>query len=81
MTVVRAAALMNTKNRNPQKRPPAMLLKMLGRVMKMRPGPASGVTPKAKQAGKMMRPAVRATKVSRTTMSTDSCVRERSFFR
>ena len=34
-----------------------------------------------KQAGKMMRPAVSATKVSRPTMMADSEVRERSFLR
>ena len=42
----------------------AMWLKMLGRVTKIRFGPLSGDTPNAKQAGKMIRPAVKATKVS-----------------
>ena len=32
--------------------------------MKMRDGPASGCTPKEKQAGKMMRPLASATRVS-----------------
>ncbi len=56
----------------PQMRPPAMFTKMLGRVTKMSPGPAPGSTPKEKQAGKMMMPAMMATKVSRPQMRTAS---------
>ncbi len=41
----------------------------------MREGPLSGWTPKEKQAGKMISPAIRATKVSRAQMRTASLVR------
>ena len=41
----------------------------------MRDGPASGSTPKEKQAGKMIRPAINATKVSSEQMRTASLVR------
>ena len=68
MTVDRAAKDMNTKNREPQKRPKGILLKMFGRVTNTRPGPEPGLTPKAKQAGKMMRPAMSATTGSSRTM-------------
>ncbi len=72
MTVDRAAKAMNRKNRVPQNCPPHICWNTLGRVMKARPAPLSGCTPKAKQAGKMMRPAMRATKVSRAPMVTAS---------
>ena len=39
-TVDRAAKAMNRKNRLPHSRPSAMLAKILGRVMKIRLGPA-----------------------------------------
>ena len=71
-TVENAANAMNTKNRLPHRRPPAMWLKMLGRVTKMRFGPLSGDTSNAKHAGKMIRPAVNATKVSSTATLTAS---------
>ena len=48
--------------------------------MKMREGPLSGSTPKEKQAGKMMSPAISATKVSREQMRTASLVRVWSRF-
>jgi hypothetical protein len=64
MTVDRAAKAMNRKNRLPHSRPPAMRLKRLGRVMKISRGPLSALTPKAEQAGKMIRPEATATKVS-----------------
>ena len=66
ITVDRAAKDMNTKNKAPHTRPMGISLKTLGRVMKMRLGPESAATSKAKQAGKIMRPAVKATKVSST---------------
>ena len=78
MTVESAAQLMKTKKSVPQRMPPSMALKMLGRVMKIRPGPLSGATLKAKQAGKMIRPAMMATKVSRLMIHRASPVRERS---
>ncbi len=61
-TVENAANAMNTKNRLPHRRPIAMWLKMFGRVTKIRFGPLSGDTLNAKHAGKMIRPAVKATK-------------------
>ena len=42
ITVEMAAKDMNRKNRVPQILPPAICLKMLGKVMKIREGPASG---------------------------------------
>lgn len=68
MTVDRAAKERNTKNRAPHSWPRGISLKMLGRVMKIKDAPWSGDTPKAEQAGKMIRPATKATKVSRMPM-------------
>ena len=42
ITVESAANDMNTKNNAPQNLPPGILLNMLGRVMKISEGPASG---------------------------------------
>ena len=75
MTVDRAAKLMNRKKSAPKIRPPAIWLKMLGRVTNTSPGPSPGFTSKAKQAGKMTRPDSRATVVSRQQIRTDSPVR------
>ena len=76
MTVERAAKAIKTKKRKPHSRPPpGMALKTLGRVTKIRDGPWSGVTPKAKQAGKMMSPAIKATKVSSSETRMASPVR------
>lgn len=75
ITVEKLAKDMKRKKRAPHSRPPAMPRNTLGNVTKMREGPASGVTPKEKQAGKMMSPAIRATKVSSTQMRTASLVR------
>ena len=44
-TVESAAKAMNRKNREPHRRPSAMLAKMLGRVMKIRLGPLVWSTP------------------------------------
>ena len=78
MMVDRAAKLINTKNRVPQRRPPAIWLKIFGRVTKTSPGPSPGSTPKAKQAGKITSPAISATTVSRMQMFTDSPINVRS---
>ncbi len=78
ITVESAAKDKNRKNRVPQILPPAIWLKIWGRVMKIREGPASGSTPKAKQAGIMISPAINATKVSKIPMLMASPVRERS---
>ena len=75
MTVEKLAKVMNRKNRDPQRRPPAIFRKTLGRIMKISAGPCPGSTSKAKQAGKMIRPAIRATKVSSRQMRTASLVR------
>lgn len=65
MTVDSAAKDINTKNSAPHRRPPGMELNTLGRVMKIRFGPASGVTPKANAEGKMTKPTTKATNVSK----------------
>ena len=77
MTVVRAAKLMKIKKSMPHSWPPGILLNTLGRVTNTRPGPEPASTSKAKQAGKMMRPAMSATNVSSSKMWMDSPVRER----
>ena len=72
MTVDSAAKLMNRKNSVHHSWPKGIMSKTAGRVMKTRLGPAPGSTPKAKQLGKMIRPAMRATRVSMPAMRTDS---------
>ena len=67
---------MNRKNSAPHSRPPAMLTNTRGSVMKIRAGPLLASTPKEKQAGKMIMPDIRATKVSRQQIRTASPVRE-----
>ena len=74
MMVDRAAKLMKMKNRVPKMRPPAIWLKILGRVTNTSPGPSPGFTLKAKQAGKMIKPANRATRVSKRQIRMDSPV-------
>ena len=74
-TVVKLAKVIKRKKSAPQTRPPVMLTKTRGSVWKIRDGPASGSTPKAKQAGKMMKPLIRATKVSSAQMRMASPVR------
>lgn len=77
-TMVESAAQnKNRKNKEPQTRPPAICVKMFGNVINTSPGPASGSTPKAKQDGITISPAISATQVSRSTMLTDSPARER----
>ena len=78
MIVVSAANVMNTKNSEPKKRPPAIWLNRLGSVTNTRPGPSPALTPNAEHAGKMIRPAVMATNVSRHTTLIASPVRLRS---
>ena len=70
--VENAAKDIKTKNSVPQILPPAIPLNTLGRVMKIRFGPLSGLMPKAKQAGKIISPETNATKVSRMAMLMDS---------
>ena len=73
--------IINAKKRVPQIRPPAILLNTFGSVWKIRPGPAPGSTPYAKQAGKIIRPAVIATNVSRTVTLIASPISALSFLR
>ena len=75
MIVDAAANNMQRKNKAPQIRPPLMELKIFGSVMKIRFGPLSGLTPNAKHAGKMIRPEINATQVSRIVTQTASPVR------
>ena len=70
--VENAANDINTKNSVPHMRPPAIPLKILGRVTKISPGPWSGLILKAKQVGNIIRPETNATKVSNIAMFTDS---------
>ena len=70
--VENAANVINTKNSVPHTRPPAILLKMFGSVIKIRLGPISGLISKAKHVGKMMSPETSATKVSSMAIFTDS---------
>ena len=72
ITVENAANDINKKKKLPQIRPPAMEINTFGSVIKIRLGPLSGFTPKAKHAGKMISPAVIATKVSKTATLTAS---------
>ena len=78
ITVDIAAKDMKMKNKVPQILPPGIWLKMFGNVTNTRPGPSPGSTPNAKHAGKMTRPAAKATNVSKRQMLVDSPVRERS---
>ena len=75
-TVEKAAKVRKRKKSAPQSLPPLIFAKIFGRVMKISPGPASGLTPKAKQAGIMIKPAIRATKVSNAVTVMASPVRE-----
>ena len=72
MIVDAEAKNMHRKKIAPQSLPPAMELKILGSVIKIRFGPLSGFTPKAKLAGKMISPEISATLVSRTVIATAS---------
>ena len=79
ITVENAANDINRKKRLPQTLPPVIALKMLGNVIKIKLGPLSGFTPKAKHAGNMISPATIATKVSSIAIFTDSPKRDLSF--
>lgn len=65
ITVEKAAKAINKKKIVPQILPLFMELKTFGRVIKIRPGPESGLMLKAKHAGKIISPAKMATTVSR----------------
>ncbi len=76
MMVDRAAKLINTKNSVPHSCPSGIWLNTLGKVTNTSDGPWSGATAKAKQAGKIMRPARMATSVSSPQMRRASPVSE-----
>ena len=80
ITVVRAAKLKNRKKSAPQIIPPSIALKMFGNVIKIRLGPLPGFILKARQAGKMIKPAMIATAVSSIKIRRDSLVRDFSLF-
>ena len=70
-----AAKDINRKNRAPHILAPGISLNTFGSVINTRFGPLSGRTPKAKQAGKIISPDIRATSVSNTATLTASPVR------
>ena len=78
-TVENAAKVINTKNKLPHSLPKGILLKTLGRVTKIKFGPASTCVLNAKHAGKIISPDVNATKVSNAATLTASPRRARSF--
>ena len=77
--VVTAAKDMNRKNRKPHNLPPDMALNTFGSVTNTRPGPLSAATLKEKQEGNIIRPAIKATQVSRMQTLRLSPSKERSF--
>ena len=77
MMVDNAAKFIKMKNKDPQIRPLLMALKILGSVTNTRPGPLPASTPKDIQAGKMIKPAMIATNVSRIMIFKDSPLNER----
>ena len=77
MIVEHAAKNIQRKKIVPQILPALIALKMFGSVIKIRLGPSPGSTPYAKHDGKMIRPAIKATKVSRSVTRTASPVRLR----
>ena len=77
--VVSAAKDINKKNKKPQILPPAIELNTFGKVTNTNPGPLSAATPKEKQDGKIIKPAIKATKVSKIQTFKLSCVKRCSF--
>ena len=72
ITVEKLAKVIKRKKRAPQILPNCICMKTFGKVKKIRGGPAFGSTPKLKQAGKIMSPAIIATKVSNAQIFTPS---------
>lgn len=66
MIVEAAANSIKMKNSVPQKRPPDIVLNTFGSVIKSSDGPLPASILNAKHAGKIIRPAIKATEVSRT---------------
>ena len=77
--VVKAAKVINRKNSAPHIRPPGMELKIFGKVTNTSLGPLPTSTLNAEQAGKMIKPAIKATKVSKRVIWQASPVKLRSF--
>ena len=75
-TVDIAANTMNRKNKEPQMRPPDMLLKTAAIVSNRRLGPAFTSRLKVKHAGKIITPARKATSVSSVITWIASPIRE-----
>ena len=59
------------KKRMATRLPSGICEKMNGRVLNTRPGPSCGFSPKAKTAGMMAHPAIRANIRSETAMETE----------
>ena len=78
ITVDNAAKLINKKNKVPHNLPLGIELNMFGSVTNINPGPAPGFIPYAKHAGKIIKPAVKATKVSSPVIIKLSPINERS---
>ena len=68
------------KNSEPIILPAGITLKMFGKVINIRSGPALTGLPKAKHAGKIIKPEVNATKVSKLATVTASPRSARSLF-
>ena len=66
ITVESEAKDINKKNKAPHICPPAIKTNTLGKVIKIKLGPLSGLIPNEKHAGKIINPAIIATKVSST---------------
>ena len=79
MIVEKQANVIKRKNSVPQILPPAIFTNTFGKVMNMSAGPWSGSTPYEKHAGKIISPAIIATKVSSAQIFTDSPGRVSSF--
>ena len=65
ITVVIAAKLMKIKNKEPHSLPHGSTLNMFGRVTNTKPGPEPASMPNAALAGKIIKPAIKAARVSK----------------
>ena len=77
--VEKLAKLINKKNKAPQILPNGILMKILGSATKISDGPSCGATSKLKHAGNIIRPLIKATKVSSAVMRMDSLIKVLSF--
>ena len=81
ITVDKEANDINKKKSEPQILPPVIETKTLGNVIKIKLGPLSGLIPKEKHAGKIINPAIIATKVSNSATFNDSFNKVCSLFK